>query len=310
MPSDQAAQFANFYQDLRTRFSKPDLDLTTLRDIVETMHVATKEPEGVSYAEVDAGGVEALWCIPADSTPGAVLLHCHMGGTVVDSMYSERKAAAHLARAAGARALVLNFRRSPEHKWPAQIEDVENAYGWLLDEGYLPKRIASVGNSIGANFAVSLALRLRERGAELPGALLAVSPWFDTTLTNDTIDSNADSDKLLSRGLLEFFRSSWLDGTDAQWGDPQLNLLAANLTGLPPIAVYYGADELLAGESVEFARLAGVAGNDVLLREVPAGQHSFIMSAGWVPETDHAITEMGAWLRARLSLDPKLAMAE
>jgi hypothetical protein len=42
--------------------------------IVETMHVATKEPEGVSYAEEDAGGVEALWCIPADSDPEGVLL--------------------------------------------------------------------------------------------------------------------------------------------------------------------------------------------------------------------------------------------
>jgi hypothetical protein len=45
-----------------------------VRDIAETMHLATKEPEGVSYAEEDAGGVEALWCIPADSDPESVLL--------------------------------------------------------------------------------------------------------------------------------------------------------------------------------------------------------------------------------------------
>jgi monoterpene epsilon-lactone hydrolase len=74
MTSDQAVQFATFLGALRARFSNPDLDLATVRDIVETMHLATKEPEGVSYAEGDASGVEALWCIPADSDPEAVLL--------------------------------------------------------------------------------------------------------------------------------------------------------------------------------------------------------------------------------------------
>jgi hypothetical protein len=42
-----------------------EFDPATIRDIVESAHIATKEPEGVTYAEVDAGGVEVLWCIPA-----------------------------------------------------------------------------------------------------------------------------------------------------------------------------------------------------------------------------------------------------
>ena len=136
---------------LRARFSNPDLDLPTVRDVTETMHLATKEPEGVSYAEEDAGGVEALWCIPADSDPDAVLLHSHLGGSVVASMHSDRKAAAHLARAAGVRSLVLNYRRAPEHKFPAQIDDVHSAYDWLLQKGYQPDKIASVGHSVGGN---------------------------------------------------------------------------------------------------------------------------------------------------------------
>ena len=67
MASEQAVQFANFFAALRARSSNPDLDLPTIRDVVEMMHLATKEPEGVTYAEEDAGGVEALWCIPAGS---------------------------------------------------------------------------------------------------------------------------------------------------------------------------------------------------------------------------------------------------
>ena len=304
MTSQQAVEFANFFAALSTRSGNPQFDLSTVRDVVETMHLATKEPEGVSYAEVDAGGVEALWCLPADTEPDRVLLHNHMGGSVVTSMHSERKAAAHIAKAAGVRALVLNFRRAPENKFPAQLEDVDSAYCWLLDQGYRPENIASVGNSIGGNFAVGLALRLRDKGAELPGAILSISGWFDTTLTNETIDGNADLDKLLSRPLLEFFRSCWLDGTGVDWTDPRVNLLEADLAGLPPIAVYYGSDELLAGDAIELARRAKAAGNDVTLRSVPAGQHSSIIGAGRVPEVDEAVKEMGGWLRLKLGLKP------
>jgi len=202
---------------------------------------------------------------------------------------------------------VLNFRRSPEHKYPAQIDDVETAYQWLLEQGYKPNNIASVGHSIGGYLAVSLALRLRDRGAPLPGAILSISPWCDPTLSGKSIESNADRDRLLSRGLLEFFRSCWLDGTGVDFSDPQINLLTADLSGLPPIAVFYGQDELLASEAFELSVRANRAGNDVLVRAVEAGQHSFIIGAGRVPEVDQAIAAMGSWLRFTLGLESAVA---
>ena len=302
MTTTEAIEFADFLETLRTRSSDPNLDLPTIRDIIESIHLASTEPEGVSYAEANVGGVEALWCKPADSDDSAVLLHNHMGGTVVASMHSDRKAAAHIAKAAGVPALVLNYRRSPEQKFPAQIDDVDSAYNWLLEQGYRPQNIASVGHSIGGNFAVSLALRLRDSGAPLPGAILSISPWVDMTISNPTIDGNADADKLLTRPLLEMFRDLWLDGTGVEWNDARVNLLAADLSGLPPTAIYYGTDELLAGEATELAKRAEAAGNDVLLRSVPAGQHSFIVAAGRVPEVDQAIAEMGSWVRSKLGL--------
>jgi len=217
-------------------------------------------------------------------------------------MHCDRKPAAHIAKAAGMRSLVINYRRSPEHKFPAQIEDVEKAYDWLLGQGYRPENIASVGHSIGGNLAIGLAIRLRDRGAALPGAVLSISTWCDLTLSSGSIDTNASVDMVLTRGLLEFFRSCWLDGTGVQWTDPRVNLLEADLSGLPPIAVFYGTDELLADEAVHFALLSEAAGNDQCLRPVQRGQHSFIMGAGRVPEVDDAITEMGKWLRRKLPL--------
>jgi len=89
--------------------------------------------------------------------------------------------------------------------------------------------------------------------------------------------------------------------------DPGVNLLYADLSGLPPIMVYYGAYELLVGEAIEFARRAKDAGVDVSLHSVPEGQHSFIHGAGRVPEVDEAIEQMGRWVRSKLGLAAKAA---
>lgn len=300
MPSPQADQFAALLETARARFTNPSLDLATVRDIAEGMHVAASEPEGVTYVEVDAGGVPAIWCIPDGADEHRVLLHSHLGGSVVASMYSDRKTAGHIAKAAGMRALVLDFRRAPEHKYPAQIDDVEKAYRWLLSEGHRPGNIASIGHSIGGYLAIALAIRLRDAGESLPGAVLAISPWCDPSLSNPTVDSNAENDKLLARPLLEFFRESWLGGTGISADDPRVNLNNADLSNLPPTSVYYGTFELLAGEAVDFVELAAKQGVDVQGHAVEAGQHSFILAAGRVPEVDEAIQEMGAWLRGKL----------
>ena len=122
-------------------------------------------------------------------------------------------------------------------------------------------------------------------------------------MSGESIEGNADKDKLLSRPLLEFFRSCFLDDTGVELTDPQVNLLNSDLSGLPPIAVYYGEDELLASEDAEFGRRAEGACNEVTVTQVDAGQHSFIIGAGWVPEVDQAIAEMGVWLRSTLGLD-------
>jgi monoterpene epsilon-lactone hydrolase len=302
MDSPEGRKFAAFLESLVLRATWSDQRLGTVRDIFENLHLAGAEPEGVTYSEVDADGVEALWCIPEGADSEHALVHFHMGGAVVASMHSDRKAAAHIAKAAGVRSLVVNFRRAPENRYPAQVEDAEAAFDWLVGQGYRPADIGSVGHSVGGYLAVALALNLRDKGREMPGGVLSISPWCDLELKDDAMDANAESDKLLSRTTLEFFREAWLGGTGVDWTDPRINLLQADLGGLPPTTVYYGTAEILAGEDAAFGDRLARAGVDVEVHPLEGGQHSFIIAGGRVPEVDEAIADMGRWLRSTLRL--------
>ena len=266
MPSAQLLQMADFYADLSSRW--PADDIAMQRDLAERLHMLATEPEGVTYAEVDADGVAALWAIPLGSSPDHVLLHSHSGGSVVSSMYMDRKAVAHLAKAAGARALIINYRLAPENKFPAQLDDVETAFNWLVSQGYDVSRIASIGHSIGANYAVNLALTLARKNAPTPGAVVSMSPWFDMEVKHRAIETHAHLDKQLTREQLLGFGDAMLDGTGVSKADPRINLMNADPAGLPPTMIYYGDQEILSGEAIDFANAP----------EQPAPMSSFVHS--------------------------------
>ncbi|WP_406010998.1 alpha/beta hydrolase [Streptomyces sp. NBC_00637] len=298
--SPQAQQFAEFLASTNAKISTPDLDLAIVRDLADGHHKASTEPEGVTYAEVDAGGVPALWVIPEGAEPDKALLHFHFGGSVVASMHSDRKAAGHIAKAAGARSLVVDFRLAPEHPYPAQLDDAETAYRWLLSQGYEPRNIGSTGHSIGGTLAVMLPLRLLVKGEATPGAVVSISPWTDLTIRNPSVDANEDTDKMLSRATLELFRSAWLQDPGLDFADPKISLDKADLTGLPPTQVHYGEYETLADDGARLARRLADFKITTEVHPMPEGQHSFILGAGRVPEVDQAIQQMGHWLRTHL----------
>jgi acetyl esterase/lipase len=306
--SPQAEQFAEFLAATSAKAAAvqsmgsadPALGLAVVRDIIDGNHKASTEPEGVSYAEVDAGGVPALWAIPEGADPDLALLHFHFGGSVTASMHSDRKTAGHIAKAAGARSLVVDFRLAPEHPHPAQLDDAETAYRWLLSQGYEPRNIGSTGHSIGGTLAVMLPLRLLAQGEATPGAIVSVSPWTDLTISNPAVDDNEHNDRMLSRATLEAFRAAWLQDPAVDFASPQISLAKADLTGLPPTYVHYGAHETLADDGAELGRRLAEFKVTSETHAMPEGQHSFILGAGRVPETDEAIRRMGAWLRRHL----------
>jgi monoterpene epsilon-lactone hydrolase len=260
----------------------------------------TAEPRGVDYLETDAGGRLAMWAIPENADQTRVLLCIHGGGFVSGSVYTHRKMFGHLAKATGARALLVSYRLLPEGAYPAPADDVEQAYRWLLDQGTAPGRIAFAGDSVGAWLAIAVQLRARQHGLPLPAAAMLLSPSVDMEVTGESFDANRDKDPFFHREVVLGLLRAFLGETDPR--DPLANPLYADLSGFGPLYIQAGEDEGLADDARMLDEHARKAGVDVRLDMFPGMLHTFQMAAGRAPEADDAISRLAGWVRPRLGL--------
>lgn len=302
MASKQADELKTLYKGwVAAMAADPEMPLDELRRRFEHWGDVTAEPGGVDYMEADAGGVPALWAVPKGCAESRVLLCAHGGGYAVASMHTHRKVYAHVAKAIGCRALIVNYRRAPENIHPGPVDDMVIAYQWLLHHGIEPKHIALIGDSAGGGLAVTTILRAREKGLKLPAATMPLSPWLDMEAGGETFETNREKDLLVTRDVIEVMAGMFL-GEDGDRKHPLANPLHADLRDLPPMYIQTGADEALLSDSQDLAALARKSGVDVTLEVVPEMQHVFQFLAGVAPEADAAIARLAGWARPHLGL--------
>jgi epsilon-lactone hydrolase len=305
MPSKQSEVLKNYYRSSSAAGrATPPLPLDEFREVNEHWGDVTAEPGGVDYIETDAGGVPAMWIVPKAAAEDRVALSLHGGGFVTGSIYTHRKLFGHLAKAIGAPALSVDYRRTPEHRHPAQLDDAMAAYGWLLDQGISADHIALVGDSAGGGLTITTMLRARELARPTAAALMPLSPWFDMELSGGSLKSNRYRDALFGgeepmdlHALVNMFL-----GEGRNRKDPLASPLYADLAGLPPIYIQVSGAEMLLDDSRRLAERARDAGVDVRLDVFPEQQHTFHMSAGHAPEADDAIRRLAEWARPKLGL--------
>ena len=186
-----------------------------------------------------AGPIPARVYTPAGSGPFPVVVYYHGGGWVIASKEVYDGGARALSKAANAVVVSIDYRLAPEHKFPAQHDDALAAYRWALANAASiqgdPKRVALAGESAGGNLAVATALGARDAKLQQPTAVLSVYPIAqpDTTTASYTQYANA---KPLSRPMMGwFFKQTLRSPADAQ--DPRIDLVHANLRGLPPVTI-------------------------------------------------------------------------
>ncbi|MGI8497447.1 MAG: alpha/beta hydrolase [Gemmatimonadaceae bacterium] len=187
-----------------------------------------------------AGPMPTRIYTPAGATaPLPVIVYYHGGGWVIANKDVYDGGARALSKMANAIVVSIDYRLAPEHKFPAAHEDAFAAYQWALkNAGSIkgdPTRIALAGESAGGNLALATAMTARDKGVKLPVAVIAVYPVAGSDTTTASYVENANA-KPLNRAMMGWFVRQVIR-SPADLKDPRIDLVHANLTGLPPVTI-------------------------------------------------------------------------
>jgi epsilon-lactone hydrolase len=164
--------------------------------------------------------------------------------------------------------------------------------------GLAASSLAAAGASAGGGLVLALLVALRDAGEEPPAAAALMSPWTDLSCSGPSMTERAAEDPALTADELRALAAEYLAGADPR--HPLASPLFAAMTGLPPLLVQVGDAEILLSDSERLAAAAADAGVDVTLQVAEALPHVYQAMLG-TPEAAEATTQIGTFLRARLS---------
>jgi monoterpene epsilon-lactone hydrolase len=172
---------------------------------------------------------------------------------------------------------------------------VRACYAGLVELGY--RKIAVTGDSAGGTLALGLLLALKASQVNnhvVPVAGVALSPVTDLSLSGASWTTRAAADPYFVQSQAAELVRSYLNGADPN--DPAASPLRADLTGLPPIRIHVGDDEVLLDDSVRFVERALAAGVDAQLDVWEGMVHGFPGSVGQLSASKQALEQIGSFL--------------
>jgi acetyl esterase/lipase len=250
--------------------------------------------DDIETERVGVNGIPAEWISAPESQEDRVILYLHGGGYLFGSARTHRVMLAHMARAAKARVLALDYRLAPEIPFPAPVEDSVSAYRWLLAQGISAQKMVIGGDSAGGGLAVAAMVALRSVGEPLPAAGVCISAWTDMESTGDSHMTNAESDPSVSKERLLKIAKVYLAGKEPT--APLASPIHADLTGLPPLLLQVGSIEVLLDDSTLLKSRAEAAGVSVEMEVWDDMPHVWHHYAPILPEARKAIGRIGEFV--------------
>jgi acetyl esterase/lipase len=253
----------------------------------------------VKLEAVDCDGVPGEWSLVPGSDASRALLYFHGGGYCSGSIVSHRRLVSEAGRAARARTLAIDYRRAPEHPYPAAHQDAMTAWRFLRRQGLAAKDIAVGGDSAGGNLTLALISRLRAAGEALPACAWLISPWTDLSMSGATLASKDAVDPIIHKAYLEELAEAYAPAP-ADRGDPLISPLFADLAGFPPILIQVGSAETLLADATRLAAAAGTADVETTLQVWPQMIHAWPVWNAALTDGRRALEQAGQFIRARM----------
>lgn len=246
-----------------------------------------KHPQ-VEFGDHTTGG-RLIESVRATQSPGRVILYLHGGAFFMGSPASYRNRAMRLSYRCNAEVFVPDYRLAPEHPYPAAFEDALAA--WNSISALRPGASLFVaGDSAGGGLSLSLLVRLRDLGMKMPNGAFVLSPWTDLTVSGPSVDGNLGRDLWFTRKHLETWAAYYTAGTDPR--APYVSPVLAEMSGLPPLLLFAGENELLLDDALRVRDAAASAGTKVRVHVGKGMQHDWPLTLPWLEESRAAWSAM------------------
>jgi len=218
--------------------------------------------------------------------PFPVIVYYHGGGFVIANIDVYDASAKVLAEKTGAVVVSVAYRLAPENKFPIAHNDSFAAYEWVVKNAASikgdPKMVAVAGESAGGNLAMNVAIMARDKGIAAPKHILAVYPIAGSDMNTESYKKNAAA-KPLDKPMMAWFTKNYLNSM-AEAKDPRINLVAANLKGLPAVTIITAEYDPLQSDGMMLADKLKAAGVKVDSKDYSGVTHEFFGMGALVPE--------------------------
>lgn len=253
-----------------------------------------------NFALPTAAGEIAARRYAAEDSAGTILW-LHGGGWVVGDLDSHDAMCRRLAIASGCRVFAIDYRRAPEHPFPAPLEDSWDALLWVTDT-YASKPLILGGDSAGANMAAVLAARARDRGGPELALQVLVYPITDhVTTTTSYVQHGSGPDTYLTTAEMTWCWDCYVPSPAARDNPEVSPLRAPDLSALPPAIVLTAEYDPLRDEAIAYAERLRAAGVPVTHHHYDDMIHAFFSLGNLIERGDEAVAQVGGEIRSTVA---------
>ncbi len=250
-----------------------------------------------------AGSIPLRLYSRGDRNPPIVLFF-HGGGWALGDLETHDAVCRAITKESGALTVSVDYRRSPEHKFPAAVDDCYAALLYVGSHGKEldgdPSRIAVAGDSAGGNLAAVISQMARDRKGPRIGLQVLIYPGVDFTVQrsanlNESF-RNFSKGYFLSMKDIRYFSKAYLRTPEDMLNPLASPALAKSLKGLPPALILSARFDVLYSEGKAYGDKLKAAGVPVRHQVYDGMIHGFINSLRFVPEARAAVREIASEL--------------
>lgn len=232
--------------------------------------------------------------------PSPVIVFYHGGGFVIGDLDTHHNLCTEIAHQMDLPVVAVDYRRAPEHPFPAAIEDCEAATRWIASSPEALERSATglvtIGDSAGGNATIVVTQALTESAADVPVLLqVPIFPLASDAMGSKSLDEFAEG-FILTKAAIEFFDAAYAPVRDDKRAMPILGEHA----GTPPTVLVTASLDPIRDSGRDYGAALSQAGVDHVFIEVKGGTHSFTNLRQGIPSYQAELERVFAAMKLML----------